>query len=80
MTTCLNSCQRKARKKHRCIWCGEDIEIGETYSYWAGIFEGQFQSNHMHLECDKISSSKENEYCQDGFEAYQYKRGSLEER
>jgi hypothetical protein len=44
---------RKARKQHRCIWCGEPILPGETYAYVRGVFEGDPQSNHYHQECDK---------------------------
>ena len=80
MGTCLRQSEQKARKQHKCVWCGEAIEIGETYSYWAGIFEGEFQTNKMHLECEKVCSSKENDYCHDGFNPYEYKRGSLEEK
>lgn len=42
---------RKAAKPHRCVWCGEPINKGETYSYQAGLFDGEFQSNHYHPEC-----------------------------
>lgn len=80
MGTCLKDTKHKARKEHKCIWCGEKILIGETYSYSVGIFCGEFYSNKMHLDCNKVCCSPENDYCCDGFEAYSYKRGSLEER
>ncbi len=43
--------QRKARKPHRCIWCGQTIVVGSQYQYVRGVFEGDPQSNHYHLEC-----------------------------
>lgn len=42
---------RKARRPHRCIWCGESIEVGSTYSYQTGVMDGRWQSNHWHPEC-----------------------------
>ena len=42
-----------ARKEHRCNYCFGPIPAGETYSRWTGVFDGEFQSNAMHLECDK---------------------------
>ena len=68
---------RKARKPHRCIWCGEPIAIGETYRHWRGKWEGEVMSNDWHKECDDAAESED---LQDGFEPYFYKRGSQEER
>lgn len=47
----IQRCTRKARKPHRCIWCGEMIVAGECYEYERSVFEGDPQSNHWHLEC-----------------------------
>lgn len=44
--------ERKARKLHRCVWCGQAIEVGSRYRYVRGVFEGEPQSNHFHLECN----------------------------
>ncbi len=48
----ISSTKPVARKKHFCSWCNEDILFGEQYSRWKGLFEGEFQSNAMHLECN----------------------------
>lgn len=42
---------RVARKKHRCISCAYPIEVGETYSYQTGNYDGRWYANHMHIEC-----------------------------
>jgi hypothetical protein len=43
----------KARKPHRCIWCGEQIDQGETYVLKKGVYEGyQMQTTKWHAECD----------------------------
>lgn len=68
---------RKARKPHVCIWCGEEIAIGESYRHWRGKFEGEVMSNDWHKECD---GAAENEHLDDGFEPYSFKRGSQEGR
>ena len=42
---------RKARKEHVCTYCGEAIEIRETYRRWASYAEGKAFANEMHPEC-----------------------------
>lgn len=68
---------RKARKPHRCIWCGEPIAIGERYRHWRGKFEGEVQTNDWHKECDDAADA---EHLSEGFEVYAYARGSQDER
>ena len=66
----------KARKQHRCIWCGEAIEVGETYRHEISIFDGNWQNHKWHLECDKDAQ----EYLKDNgpeFEAYESPRPSM---
>lgn len=43
-----------ARKRHTCLLCGEDIEIGERYLRESGKYEGEFFDSCYHLECDDI--------------------------
>lgn len=57
MTRTFRNSYPKAKKQHKCDYCGEIIEIGEVYSYWVGTFEGYFQANKMHLECSKALNS-----------------------
>jgi hypothetical protein len=42
---------KKARKCHKCIWCGQTIFAGDPYTYERSIFEGEPQSHHWHPEC-----------------------------
>ncbi len=68
-----------ARKAHKCIWCGEQIDRSTTYRRQTGKFDGDFQSNAWHLDC--IDVSDEILECEaDTFEPYTYQRGSTEER
>lgn len=40
-----------AQKTHRCEWCSEEIESGEEYVRFEGIFEGRSCTVKMHPEC-----------------------------
>lgn len=44
---------RTARKPHRCTWCGQQILPGEKYRAERCIFDGDFQANDWHPECDE---------------------------
>jgi hypothetical protein len=41
----------KARKEHRCIFCGGPILVGERYMQQTGFYEGQPYRNRYHSEC-----------------------------
>lgn len=43
----------KARKPHRCIWCGQSINVGEAHEHVVSMYMGEFQDNRFHLECVK---------------------------
>lgn len=59
--------ERKARKAHRCVWCGERISIGDLYAYQSGIVEFQYQTNRWHRECWDSATFED---FQDGFTLY----------
>ena len=40
-----------ARKPHRCDHCQTMIEAGKVYQYGAGIWEGDWFTQHCHLDC-----------------------------
>jgi hypothetical protein len=42
---------RKARKAHRCTWCGEPIDKGSTYTHQTGVYDNRWYTNKMHPEC-----------------------------
>jgi hypothetical protein len=48
--------KRKARKRHRCTWCGEWIGIGETYTHERVRVDGDMGVNKLHAECDEALS------------------------
>jgi hypothetical protein len=45
--------QVKARKRHRCDWCGQHIEVGEIHPVYTAFFEGTATRIRMHAECRK---------------------------
>lgn len=42
---------KAARKAHRCSWCGERINPGETYKRWRFFHNGDAGTCKMHPEC-----------------------------
>ena len=44
-----------ARKKHRCIWCGESIQVGLKHRHEISKFDG-LQDHRWHLECNEASA------------------------
>lgn len=48
---------RKARKPHRCDLCRSQIEIGETYFYESGKFEGSMFENHVCNDCNPLQEA-----------------------
>ena len=40
----------KARKDHRCTWCGETISKGENYWKWTGVIDA-WTTSRVHPEC-----------------------------
>lgn len=44
-----------AKKQHRCSWCAEMIEPGDTYSRWRYFSEDGQATVKMHHECERAS-------------------------
>ena len=62
----------KARKAHRCSWCGEDIVRGEMYQTWT-YGDPTPTTVRMHPECDRACSSRSDHY--EPFDLYSRARG-----
>lgn len=61
--------QVKAKKTHRCDYCGSQIDIDELYMYWAGIDNnvGEFCTQKTHALCHDflVAVTDEFELCSD---------------
>ena len=44
----------KAQKKHRCEWCWQFIEVGETYKRYRFYADGDVSTVKMHPECYEV--------------------------
>lgn len=42
---------KAARKAHACSWCGERIEVGDTYTRYRFFQHGDAGTCRMHPEC-----------------------------
>ena len=41
----------KARKPHKCYWCGEPISPGDVYEQWTCFDDGNATNVKVHGEC-----------------------------
>lgn len=57
MSNTLTSDVRKARKPHRCSFCGHLIPIGETYRDERIQGDGSVWTWKMHLHCERIANA-----------------------
>lgn len=73
MTTLQNK-EVICRKRHRCCWCNEWIEIKDKARYRVYIFD-EFQSDYMHPECYDAMYESRHEINDDGFEMGMFERG-----
>ena len=53
----LGTVTRKARKPHKCDWCGETIEKGEEYEYQKYIWDGSLYDWKSHKACSRVVSA-----------------------
>ena len=51
MSAALSESKPKARKDHRCYWCGQLIKKGTQYCRWSAVEGGEFYNTKVHLEC-----------------------------
>ena len=42
---------KSSRKRHRCQWCSDFIEIGQPKTTQAWVWEGDFNFRRTHPEC-----------------------------
>lgn len=49
----ISSSSPKARKVYSCEWCGQSIVLQEKHYARTYIFDGEFTSGRMHLECER---------------------------
>ena len=55
MTDCtLTHKEVKTRKQHRCQICERRIRQGAKAMYWAGMYDGDFQSGYAHAVCEHL--------------------------
>ena len=58
-----NSRYRKARKEHRCQYCGKKIQIGETYSRETGSYMGEFNDYCLCARCRAVWTDMATSWC-----------------
>lgn len=70
----------KVRKRHRCVWCGEYIEVGEPAQYRVYVYDDNFCSDHYHPDCWEALNTYPWDSHDDGFDEFTFKRGSHDEK
>jgi len=70
----IRSWTPRAKKRHRCAWCGTWIEVGEKHRAWCGKMDGDFQQNRMHDECH-AAFHRDLDYIDEGFLLYENPKG-----
>ena len=53
----LGTVVRKARKPHKCDWCGKSIGKGEQYEYQKYVYDGEMYDWKAHLSCSRIATA-----------------------
>jgi hypothetical protein len=54
---------RQARKHHRCTYCGEQINRGDSYTFQSGNWDGRWFESKIHHECfDDMCENGDGEY------------------
>jgi hypothetical protein len=55
MRTFQHQSVKKSRKRRRCDWCGETIEVGQPYDSYRFAISGDAGTVRMHPECLEAS-------------------------
>jgi len=42
---------QSARKTHLCFWCGQLVNVGESYTRYRAFYSGDASTMRMHNEC-----------------------------
>jgi predicted RNA-binding Zn-ribbon protein involved in translation (DUF1610 family) len=65
---------KAAKKLHRCSWCGQRIEIGDSYKRWRCYDGGEAGTVKMHPECDEACAEELRKYGENEFMPYDNER------
>lgn len=77
---CIASEVLRARKRHRCTWCGQHIDIGEHYTRQRVIVDGDIGTQKMHAEClEAMHSLASRERGAITFTPWDHPRGGINE-
>lgn len=71
--TVIGETTQKAKKEHRCSWCGQQIIVGESYLRSRVVFEGDPQTNKLHHECADAAAEDNREWGE-GYMPYENER------
>ena len=44
-----------AKKEHKCMYCGETINVGEKYERQTNLYDGQIYDWVCHIECQEVT-------------------------
>ena len=71
---------KKAKVKRICVWCGEEILVGDPYVYRSYTFDGDFTTDGLHHEClDAMHDAPDQWWLREyGFSPHEHKRGTNE--
>lgn len=69
----------KCRKEHVCCWCGARIEVGENAQNRSYVFDGNFNNDYLHPDCNDAMIDTDNHYLEDGWEFGMFNRGQRAE-
>jgi predicted RNA-binding Zn-ribbon protein involved in translation (DUF1610 family) len=81
MTFCTTTETLKARKRHVCMSCGEQINAGDTYKRWRCYDGGDAGTVKMHPECQAAHQADADKYGGGAWEftPFSYPRGMVDQ-